>query len=337
MGAFAQALTSAPVRRPRWVLLYTGINVTADISAMVIEIVYTDHLGARSGEIEVTVEDRERRWQGPWYPAEGDLVNLQIGYAGEPLMPCGDFEVDDLQLNGPPDVFTMRCLAAFITPAMRTPNSAGYENQSLAQIAATIAGKYGYALIAAPDAFDLVFERVTQNQETDLAFLKRLAAMHNYDFTVRGSAIVFFTREALEQAPPVALIARSDVERFSFRSRTHFIYQAAEVSWFDPAGKQLVTQSAEAAAPTGDTFKIAARAENGQQAALKARAILHEANRVRVTAAIAMPGANYLAAGNTIALAGFGVNDGVYIIETARHRLSRETGYTTDIEVRSVA
>ena len=52
-----------PVRSPDWILTYSGVNITADISHMVLSISYADELGGRSGELEVELEDRERRWQ----------------------------------------------------------------------------------------------------------------------------------------------------------------------------------------------------------------------------------------------------------------------------------
>src|SRR5207237_2169909 len=136
-------------------------------------------------------------------------------------LPCVDFQIDQLELTGPPDALTMRCLAAFITPAMRTRNSAGYERRTLVGIAETIAEKYGLSVISAPDVFDIELERVTQKQETDLAFLKRLAIEHNYDFTVRGTSLVFYSRTTLEAAPPTQTLTRTDLERFEFRNRTH--------------------------------------------------------------------------------------------------------------------
>src|SRR5665213_1926159 len=140
-----------PVSSPQWVLTYQGVNITADISQMITSITYLDRLNGASGSLEVELEDHEKRWQGPWQPTEGDQVNLMIGYTGKALLPCGDFQIDELCLSGPPDVLQMRCLAAYITPAMRTPNSAGFENQSITQIAATIASKHGLSVIGSSD------------------------------------------------------------------------------------------------------------------------------------------------------------------------------------------
>ena len=143
---------------------------------MILSITYTDRLGAASGDLEIVLQDSSKVWQGPWYPQEGDLVNLTIGYRGETLLPCGSFQVDELALTGPPDTFHIRGLATYITPAMRTITSAGYEGQTLTQIATTIASKYSLSMVSAAADINPVFQRVTQQQETDLGFLRRLAS-----------------------------------------------------------------------------------------------------------------------------------------------------------------
>ncbi|SRR5579875_702782 len=326
------------VRSPHWLLSYAGTDITGDISSMVTSIVYRDFLGGRAGEIEVELEDRDHLWQGPWYPSIGDQLNLLIGYAGEPMLPCGDFEIDQLELQGPPDVFRMRCLSAYITPAMRTRNSVAYENQTLLQIATTVAAKYGLAVIGVADSLNPMFARITQNHESDLEFLKRLATAHGYEFTVRGSALVFYSRAALETQTPVITLTRGDVERFSFENRTRRIYKAAQVAYQDAATRSLITQTIDAAGiPTGDTRKLITRCENAQQATLKAQAALQEANSWFTSSQITLPGMTALAAGNTLELFGWGSFDGLYLIEVSRHSLHRRTGYSTSIDARRVS
>src|SRR5579863_4942440 len=148
------AAISYSVRTPDWLLTYEGIDITADVSHMVLAISYIDRLGEASGEVELALEDHAKRWQGPWYPGLGNILSLQIGYSGEALLDCGTFQVDEIELDGPPDVMRLRCLAAYITPAMRTPNTIAYEDQSLVGIAGQIASKYGLTLVAAPTAVE---------------------------------------------------------------------------------------------------------------------------------------------------------------------------------------
>ncbi|MGH7247596.1 MAG: phage late control D family protein, partial [Pseudomonadota bacterium] len=251
------AVAAYSVRSPQWILNYAGVDISGDISAMVRGITYVDRLDGASGELCVEVEDHAQRWQGPWSPALGDGVEALIGYQGGQLLECGAFQIDDLELLGPPDVFRLRCLSAYITPGMRTRNSVAYEGQTLVGIAATIAVKYGLALVSAPGLEDVVFARVTQRDESDLDFLRRLAAEFDYAFTVRGTQLVFYARSALADGSPVATIVRGSLARFEFRHRTRRIYSSASAAYFDPAGKQLIAQTVSAlgAAPTGDTLK----------------------------------------------------------------------------------
>jgi uncharacterized protein len=334
----AVALSYAPPS-PNWVLTYQGVNITAEVSPMIRSIHYLDRLGSASGELEIEFEDHAQLWQGPWYPALGDEVNLSIGYQSEVLQPCGDFQVDELELSGPPDAMRLRCLAAFITPAMRTLNSVGYEGQSIIGIAATIASKYSLQLVTAPATPDLSFERVTQRRETDLEFLRRLAEEYGYDFTVRGNLLVFYALAALEGATPVATIERADTMRFRFYNRTRRIYAGSEVTYQDPVGKRLIaaTEASQTPVATSDTLKIVSRCENGQQAAVKATAGLHFRDMRFIETSIEGPGNAALAAGLTVSISGWGVLDGNYLIESAQHRIERATGYTTAIAARQVS
>jgi uncharacterized protein len=335
------ATASYTVRSPQWILSYLGVNITADVSQMVLAIRYVDRLDGASGELEVELEDSAKQWQGPWYPTLGDVVSLQIGYRGEALLDCGEFQIDELELDGPPDVMKLRCLAAYITPPMRTANTVAYENIGIVEIAGLIAAKYGLTMVTASSESesDVVFARVTQRRQTDLEFLKRLAREHNFDFTVRAGQLIFYSRPVLESAPAVTTIMRSDTVRFSFRNRARRIYDGAEFSYFDPDTKQLITQSvsADPPAPTGDTLKIVARCENAQQARVKAEALLHLHNMVFVDASLEGPGNTVLVAGNNVQFSGWGALDGTYLIETAQHRLARATGYSTSIAARRVS
>jgi phage protein D len=335
------AATSYIVRSPQWILSYLGVNITTDVSAMVVTIRYVDRLGGASGELEIELEDSQKRWQGPWYPTLGDTVSLQIGYSDDALLDCGEFQIDELELDGPPDVMRLRCLAAYVTPAMRTANTVAYENMSLLEIVSQIAAKYGLAMVVASSesAKDLLFARITQRRQTDLEFLKRLALEHDFVFSVRAGQLIFFERAALESVAPVSTITRSDLVRFSFRNRTRRIYESSQFSYFDPDTKELISQSvaAETQLPTGDTLKIVARCENAQQARLKAEALLHLHDMMFVDASLEGPGNGALVAGNNVQLSGWSALDGTYLIETARHHLDRATGYSTSIAARRVS
>ena len=106
---------------------------------------------------------------------------------------------------------------------MRTRNSVGFEIETLLGIAQTIGEKYGLAVISTSDVTDIEFDRVTQKHETDLGFLKRLAVEHDYDFTVRGSLLVFYSRASLAAVVPIRTVDRTNLKSFEFRNRSRRI------------------------------------------------------------------------------------------------------------------
>jgi phage protein D len=356
----AVAPIAYPVRHPRWELTYAGQNITGRITDMAAEISYRDKLQHLSDELEIVLEDRDRRWQGPWFPVRGDIVTLQIGYDSEDWLDCGDFQVDELELKGPPDTFHLRCIAAGITPSLRTPRSAAYENQTLAQVAQTVAARNGLSVTGAPQNVNVAWQRLTQRQETDLNFLHRLALAHNYDFSVRGTQLIFFARTPLEQAATVLTITRGSAQAgeyqpryampmvrelgrgifaksFEFKTRTQQIFKSASVAYHNPQQKALIAaQSQDSSAPTGDDLHIVTRIENPQQAQLKAASALHGANMLQVTGRMETEGNILLVAGVNIDLRGFATFDGKYHIESSGHRLERQSGYTTEVEVRQL-
>jgi uncharacterized protein len=337
-----------PVRQPYWVLTYAGKNITADVSAITIEISYSDrnahsrrwrhHNESEADELEVTFEDRDRRWQGPWQPTRGDLVGAMVGYYGVgSLLNCGIFQVDELELKGPPDTFHLKCIAAGITPALRTPRSAAYESRTLLQVAQTVAERHQMTVTGLPQNIDVAFARISQRQETDLQFLRRLALQHGYDFAMRGTQLVFYSRRALEQSQPVVTIMRTQVTSFEFQQRTQATYQSSSVAYQDPATKQLIAASSQdPTVPTGDDLHIVTRCETPQQAQLKAESALHDANMRQVTGRIEMEGTTLLVAGVNLTVHGFGHFDGTYHVESSKHRLERSRGYTTEIEIRQL-
>ena len=332
-------------------LNYAGRNITADVTTMVTEISYKDKVAHHSDEVEVTLEDRDYRWQGPWFPVRGDFVELFIGYDGEELLDCGDFQVDELELKGPPDSFHMKCIAAGITPSIRTPRSAAYENQTLLQVANTVAARHGMTVVGASQSINVAWARLSQRTETDLNFLRSLALRHNYDFSIRGQQLIFYARTPLEQQQSLMTLMRGRTElipsslivkSFEFKTRTQQIYRSATVAYLNPQQKKLIAAQSEAkedginSVPTGDDLHIVTRCETPQHAQLKADSALHDANKDQVTGRIETEGTILLCAGVNVDISGFAAFDGKYHIESSKHRLERSSGYTTELEVRKV-
>lgn len=339
---------TAPVPQPAYRLVYNQKDITHDVSVYVTSVTYTDKLSGESDEIQVDLEDSEGRWRDAWYPGKGDTLTLYMGCVGENLRECGTFSVDEIELSGPPDNVSLRGLATSVTAALRTKNSRGFENTTLAAIAQRIAGKHHLQLQGQIEP--LTLDRVTQYDETDLAFLKRLAGDYGYMVKVTHTHIIFSSLDALREAAPVFTFTRRDISRYSVRDTINRIYKGAKHRSQNSRAKKVVTVGVQSGGQIGavgektvvvsrgkstsaDTLTLSRRTGNQGTAERHARAALNLKNQYQKVATLSMEGDVRLRAGHNVTLTGFGASDGKWLTGSVRHSMTRSGGYTMDVEV----
>ena len=319
--------------KPIFKIEYNQKDITTDVSNQVLNIEYTDFEHGQSDEITITFEDTQKLWQGSWIPSKGDSLRVFIGYEGEKLLNCGVFEIDEIEFATPPDVLTVKALATGITKALRQNNSVAYENKTLKQIASEIAQKHSLTLVG--EIEDVRVERITQNQERDLTFLKKLAEQYGYIFKIAEGNLVFYKTEKLTGADAAKILYRTDLSRISLTEKTSKNYKSVTVSYHNPkTGKKITATAKNENCVKGDTLKINERCENKQQALLKAKAALAKGNNT-IEGSIDLVGNPNLIAGLNVELKDLGYFSGKYHITQTRHFIDRTSGYGTSLEVKS--
>ncbi|QOD81897.1 phage late control D family protein [Chromobacterium haemolyticum] len=328
-------------KRPVFFIQYEGKDITADISHDFVRLVYHDKRTGEADELEIVLENSHGRWTGAWYPEKGDRIVASIGYAGESMLPCGEFEVDECELTGPPDEITIKALASGITRAVRTKQTKAYNGQTLAGIAKTVAQRNGLKL--AGDAEQIPIGRVTQNQETDLGFLKRVAEQYGHIVSVRGDQLYIAPLSAVDDRDAVLTVAqRQQLKHYRVRDKTHATYKSVTVSYMDPKTGKLVEHTEHAKTTKrkrgdkviedkADTLKINARAENKQQAVAMAKAALRDKNLKEMEGEFDLIGDPRLLAGNTLNIACLGKLSGDYLLSESRHTVTRSGGWDVSL------
>jgi len=328
------------VAAPTFVLTYNTRDITADLTPFKVSVTYTDNLdGDESDSLELSLEDTDGRWWQAWYPSKGDRINLRIGYDGQPLADCGDFEVDEIEIEGPPSQVRIRALAAGVMKELRTNQGKAYENTTLAGIVRTIAARHKLTVVGEIEPIPI--QRATQLHEEDIKFLKRLAREYGYAFNVRGSKLTFYRLEELRGAAAIQVIRPSDLSRYSFLDKVKDMPRHARVAYHDPKSKKVVAYDQDSdgqvvAKPSADTLKLNSRVESHAQAKAKTQAALAAAGDEATTATLNLWGNPKLVAGMNVELEGFGKLSGRYQIARSKHDLARGGGYGTEIEVRRV-
>lgn len=339
------------VLQPVFVLTYEQKNITSDISPYVCSIGYLDNLTGKSDELDVQLEDVDGRWIDHWYPSKGDTLSLKIGYEGSPLLPCGSFEIDEIEFSMPPTTVSIRGLATGIKKSVRTRSSNAYENTTLAAIAQRIAKRNKLTLVG--NIGNVPIDRVSQYQEQDVQFLTRLGKEYGYAFKIVGDKLVFTELKALRENEGILTLHITDITSIRLKDKVKAVYQQAKASYHDPKNKKLVTcnikdaQQAEletlpedtqkqfGQTTSNDTLRISTRSPNKASAEIKAQAALDNANLQQTTGSITLSGNTRLVAGANFQLEGYGRFSGKYMAESSRHRIDR-SGYVTELEIKRV-
>jgi phage protein D len=331
------------IRKPIFRVEYNGKNITADITRYLISVTYSDKVEGESDEIEIRLEDTDALWRGAWYPTKGDKMSLWIGYV-EAQVFCGVFEIDEIELSGPPDTVSIRALATSIKSPLRTKNSTAFENLSLRQVAERVASKHGYSILGTIAPVRLL--RVTQNRETDLGFLKRVAQEYGHVFSVRDKSLIFSSIFDLEKSNAVLEIDRTDLTRYRLLDKTSQTFDSAKVEYHNPANKQVTNYTTTdkvnadgvhyTEVTKGDMLNIKTKTETTQQAEVKAKSALWSANSKQQSVSLSLPGTAYLVSGNNFNLTGIGVVSGKYHITESSKRIDRGGGYVTELEAKRV-
>lgn len=325
------------VELPKFTVLYDNRDITSDISKYMLSIKYNDKTSGESDEIEIELEDKDGLWQNSWYPEKGAKLTLTI----EDLK-CGVFEIDEIEIKGPPDTVSIRAMATGITNTLRTKKSDAHENKTLRQIAEKVAKKN--ALTVAGDIPDITIGRTTQNQETDLAFLKRISNEYGIVFSVRENTITFTSVVGLEQRNSSLKIDKFDLSQYSIKDKATGMVKNASVKSKNAKKNNSVETNLEynewlktegykyPDVKNKDTAVTHTKAENKQQAEAKAKAIMHTSASNQQEGSFSFKGNTLAVAGNNFDLSGLGILSGKWNILTSSHKIDKSSGYTTDIE-----
>lgn len=331
---------------PAYKVTYAGKNITGDVSKDLISISFADKVGGASDELTIVLDDPDGKWLGSWYPTKGDRIEGWLGDS-EGTIAAGTYEIDQLDPAGPPDTLTIRALA--VGPgkpqgpggagrSMRTNRTVAHEKKTLRQILTDYARRNGFTLFGT--IADIRIDRATQDNESDLAFISRLAAEYGYIFNIKTDKLVFTDVYELENGRSILTLAKSSVSRWSASDRLLGVYAACEVSYHVPKTKKTerhTVKVSDGKLASGDTLKLNLRCENRQQAEAKAKAALHKANAKQKTVRIDMEGDRRIQAGVNITLGpDWKAIAGKFHVTTADHKVSRGDSYALSFEGKEV-
>ncbi len=365
-------MKTVDARRAELELSYNGYDLSIDIAKYLIDFSYNDAPSGELDDLQITIQDRDNKWQTPeWMPLPGDSLKaaIRVRHWDKPgtaqKLPLGDFEVDSVELSGPPSVVQIKGVSLGIRSNIRQEKrSKAWEKVTLRSIAGEIAQRAGYKLVySAP--VNPTYDRLDQNEQSDLEFLLQQCKSEGVALKVTGKQLVLFDEFEYEQKAPVATytIGKDKVLSYTFGfSLSYAAYVACEISYTQPQTKKKKTAKTSSTATAlvaakgssktktktykvryvppgapaiGPVLKINEKVTGKAEALRKARNALREKNKEMGRSSLSVVGDIRMAAGVVIQIGGAGTFDGKYFVESVSHKIG-SGGYVTDLTIRPV-
>lgn len=311
-------------RRASVDIFYEHVNITDDIRGDIKSFSYEDVALGESDSISLSVHDREKKWMRGWLPRKGDHISASAlfsdwtGDGDNWKIYCGQFEVDDVSISGPPDTCNIGAVSIPRSEAFneeeRTKN---WENVTVREVAAEIAGRAGISLFYEAD--EIPIRALEQDKQTDCKFLYAVCEKYGLAMKVFAEKIVIFDEAVYEAAKPVTTLKYRDFSKYSYNSTLAGTYTGAKIAYTDPCTgeEHIVTVGGGSR-----IMEINEEADSAADAQRKAVAALNNANKKDTTFTGTVMANRNLFASNCVEITGFGVPDGIYYLDKVVTKLS---------------
>lgn len=256
---------------------------------------------------------------------------------------CGEFELDSVTADGPPQTVTIKATSLPYSCAIRqTVKSKSWENTSLSAIAKNIASQNGMGLMF-ESHYDPKYTRVEQYRTSDISFLSKLCHDAGASLKATNNSLVIFNQSEYENKTPIRTIVFGEgggYTKYKLSTGTNNTFTSCRISCTTSSGvvisaTEYAENYTESNGGKNQCLDVRQKVSSIAEAQALAHKMLRLHNKFEYEASFTFPGDPELVAGCVVELEDFGAWEGKYIIKQAKHSIS-QSGYTTQISLRKV-
>lgn len=315
--------------------IYNNYPISGNIKDDTQSFTYTDNASDGSDSISLTIICTDGKWTGSWMPTKKARLQSTIRVTDwlregdHRQLGCGSFLLDDLSFEGEPRTMSIGAVSAPADKAFSaTKRTQTWQFVTVRQIAQTVAARSGISLEY--DGPDYTIEAIEQD-ETDSAFMQKVADAYGLSMKVYSHKLVLFDREAYKLRAAAATIDVTDMESWHWNTTLDGLYTGGQLDYTD----QDKDADIHAQIGSGDRWlKLNQRASSPADAGIQLAAALNKKNHGTTTLVFTTMGNVSLVAGQCINVTGLGQLDGKYYIDSVKHSLSGSgSGYTCEYSV----
>ena len=229
-----------------------GHDATSFLWPYLLSFSYTDNATGKADSLRIELQDRDGKWNGAgglcpprhgglnggrstpedlvvWVPGKGTGVTASLnclnwfGPGKHAGLNCGAFKVDEVECSGVPDKVSLKAVSASLNSGLReTARTKAWEGYNLRGVAEEVAERHGLTLLY--DAPEHGFARQDQREESDLAFLTRLAGARGVNLKVHDGKLALYGAREADSRPGVLTIPKTggqfSPKSYSFKEKS---------------------------------------------------------------------------------------------------------------------
>ncbi|EGI5397277.1 phage late control D family protein [Salmonella enterica subsp. enterica serovar Hvittingfoss] len=209
-------------KSPAFSITIEGKDVTTVMDARLMSLTLTDNRGFEADQLDLELDDADGLIA---LPRRGAVIQLALGWKGQPLFPKGAFTVDEIEHSGAPDRLTIRARSADFRETLNTRREKSWHQTTVGEVVKEIAARHNLKVALGKDLTDKALDHMDQTNESDASFLMKLARQYGAIASVKDGNLLFIRqgqgRTASGKPLPVITITRKagDGHRFTLADR----------------------------------------------------------------------------------------------------------------------
>lgn len=224
---------------PAYQVLVDGQDISAAIRPRLISLNISDNRGFEVDTIELSLDDTDGKLA---LPRRGALLQALIGWQGSALVDKGTYTIDEIEHGGAPDVLTIRGKSADLRGDMNKLRERSWRDETIDSLVSQLAARYDLTPSVGASFKGQLIDHIDQTNESDLAFLTRLADQWDAIATVKSGRLLFIkagqATTASGQPLPAVSLTRQDGDQHRFSVADRNAYTGVVAYWQDTQGAQ---------------------------------------------------------------------------------------------------
>lgn len=325
--------------KPAFSLSADGTDRTAALTERLLRIRVTDAAGLESDELEISFDDRGGVLVPP---RRGVVLAVSLGFAGRPLVFQGRYTVDEMRLEGPEEVLTIRAKAADMKGALKAAKKRSWRGTTVNALVAKIAAEHGLKPAVGAGLGDIAVPHRDQTSESDLHFLTRLGRDMGAVASIKDGRLLFVAKgggvSASGKVLPGLNLTRGELTRWTLTEADRPDHGEVEAPYYDPKAAQTKTAKASSSGGSGSSsgptrrLRHVHRSQAEAKRAAEAAKAREQGDAAKIEAEL--PGRPELAAETPVTLSDLGAQiDGTWTAERVENSMDWSSGgFTTRFE-----